>query len=123
MKQVVGVVQDVQQQPLPPLAANYHLVVVPSQIVAYRCILRRGIDVEQVLIEWLGLSAEEHSWEDLAYIQGSVPTMKLEDKLCSRVGGDVTVALDGADITARLAQDLDGINTYDDEITDDTSSA
>lgn len=108
------------QQPLLPLASDSHLVVVPSRIVAYHHMLRRGIEVNQVLVEWLGLPQEERSWEDLDYIQGLVPVMNLEDKLRSEVGGDVTVALDGTNSITRLTQDLDEIqNTTDDDIIGD----
>lgn len=62
--------------------------------------------VTQVLVDWLWLPPENRSWEYLESVTQSVPTAKLEDKLCHEEEGDVTILLDLNETTTHLKEDL-----------------
>lgn len=115
LKPVVGIVPEEKRQPLPPLSTDGHPLVMPSRIVAARRIVHQGEEVNQVLVEWNGLPKEEHSWEDMTYIQKLIPSLKLEDKLRSEEGRDVTVTLDKVTIVNHLAKELEGVDLITDE--------
>ncbi|KAH6757091.1 FTSH protease 11 [Perilla frutescens var. hirtella] len=51
-----------------------------------RVVSRDAKDVEQVLVEWQGLGADESSWVDVADMHGQFPDFRLEDKAVSPTG-------------------------------------
>lgn len=54
----------------------------------------------------MGLPEQEVSWEELKYIVELVPTMNLEDKVGLKEGRDVIIALDVAEITIIIIEEL-----------------
>lgn len=61
LKPFVGDIEAVQVRELPPLAVDAHPIEVPARIRGYRIVTVKGQKLEQVLVEWMGRSAEERS--------------------------------------------------------------
>ena len=57
-----------------------------------RDVLHNGQLVRQVLVQWLGSSPEEATWEWLSDFQVAYPSYHLEDKVVSEGEGNVTSA-------------------------------
>lgn len=55
LKPFVGSLEDGQQLAIPSKAIDAHPIVVPSSIIRYRIISRKGHKQEQVLVDWKGL--------------------------------------------------------------------
>ncbi|GJW67410.1 ty3-gypsy retrotransposon protein [Tanacetum coccineum] len=55
-----------------------------------RMVLRDGKSVRQVLVQWVGVSPEEATWEWLSEFQLAYPNYNLEDKVIFEDGGNVT---------------------------------
>lgn len=92
---------------MPLLASEGHSIVCPSKVIAYRQIKQREKIAKQVLVEWVGLQANERSWEDLTTIERLMKEANLEDKISAEEGKDVTIQLDLDTVTKRLQDDLD----------------
>lgn len=65
LKPFVSSLEDGQQLAIPTKAIDVHPIVVPSNIIGYRIISRKGCKLEQVLVDWKGLSPLDCTWEDL----------------------------------------------------------
>lgn len=78
LKPAVGAVFDSPTLPVELLAADPPFV--PSAVLDRRSLIRDGVTVEQVLIQWFGLGVEESSWVDVAVMHGQFPDFSLEDK-------------------------------------------
>lgn len=87
---------------LPPLATESHLILYPTNLVAYRRIQRKRKAITQVLVEWLGLPPEQRMWEDISTIQRLTDLENLEDNFVSDECGDVTIQLELDIVVQRL---------------------
>lgn len=62
---------------LPTESFNNQPVEVPAAVLGQRTILVHGKPCHQILVQWVGLPADEASWEDLDSFQLSFPTFHL----------------------------------------------
>ncbi|GJS49281.1 ty3-gypsy retrotransposon protein [Tanacetum coccineum] len=67
----------------------------PLSICDSQVVLKNGLPARQVLVQWLGSSPEEATWEWLTDFQAAYPTYHLEDKVISEEEGNVTPTLEG----------------------------
>jgi hypothetical protein len=73
---------------LPDLLADDQIdVYEPEHVLATRKLKQQGEEVNQVLIQWKGKSAEEATWEDMIMIRSQFPKFNLEDKVIADEGG------------------------------------
>nr|GEU49397.1 hypothetical protein [Tanacetum cinerariifolium] len=77
---------------LPEELYEGHPVEQPLMVCDARTVLRNGITTQQILMQWVGGSPEEATWECLSEFQAAYPTYNLEDKVNSKEGGNVTMA-------------------------------
>nr|GEU49398.1 retrotransposon protein, putative, unclassified [Tanacetum cinerariifolium] len=69
-----------------------HPVERPLMVCDARTVLRNGIPTQQILVQWVGGSPEEATWEWLSEFQAAYPTYNLEDKVNSEERGNVTMS-------------------------------
>ncbi|GKE20188.1 ty3-gypsy retrotransposon protein [Tanacetum coccineum] len=62
----------------------------PLTICDTRRVLRNGSPERQVLVQWIGGSPEEATWEWLSEFKAAYPTYNLEDKVVFEAGGNDT---------------------------------
>ncbi|GJX42084.1 ty3-gypsy retrotransposon protein [Tanacetum coccineum] len=62
----------------------------PLAVCDARMVLRSGVPAQQVLVQWMGGSPEEATWEWLSDFQAAYPTFNLEDKVVFEGGGNDT---------------------------------
>ncbi|GJU99920.1 ty3-gypsy retrotransposon protein [Tanacetum coccineum] len=67
----------------------------PLSICDSRVVLKNGLPARQVLVQWLGSSSEEATWEWLTNFQAAYPTYHLKDKVIYKEEGNVTSTLEG----------------------------
>ncbi|MCI52561.1 RNA-directed DNA polymerase (Reverse transcriptase), partial [Trifolium medium] len=70
---------------LPDLEGESCELIEPESVLAKRSVQLNGEQVNQVLIQWKGLNAEEATWEDSLVMKSQFPNFCLEDK--ARVNG------------------------------------
>ena len=75
---------------LPDEEYERHPVEQPLAICDSRVVLQNGLPTRQVLVQWLGSSPEEATWEGLSEFQAAYPTYHLEDKVDLEEEGNVT---------------------------------
>ncbi|GKA36969.1 ty3-gypsy retrotransposon protein, partial [Tanacetum coccineum] len=62
----------------------------PLAIYDTRLVLRNEVPLRQVLVQWIGSSPEEATWEWLSEFQATYPSYHLEDKVIFKGVGNVT---------------------------------
>ncbi|GJV78676.1 ty3-gypsy retrotransposon protein [Tanacetum coccineum] len=62
----------------------------PLAICGRRRVLQNGSPAEQILVQWVGGSPDEATWEWLSEFQTTYPTYNLEDKVVFEDGGNDT---------------------------------
>ncbi|KAJ9537379.1 hypothetical protein OSB04_030112 [Centaurea solstitialis] len=75
--------------PLPLTTTAHGPVSVPKDILQTRFLLRKGQQVQQVLVHWEGMPIEEATWEDWEPLQAIFPSINLEDKVLFNEGCNV----------------------------------
>ncbi|GKC33991.1 hypothetical protein Tco_1046375 [Tanacetum coccineum] len=75
------------------LPESRHLVEQPLAICDSRVVLHQGLSARQVLVQWMGSSPEEVTWEWLFEFQEAYPSYYLEDKVISEGQENVTPML------------------------------
>jgi len=73
---------------LPPISDEGQIQVEPEQVVDTRWIKRGTKFIEESLVQWKSLSAEDATWEDTQLLKQQFPALHLEDKV-PLVGGRV----------------------------------
>ena len=92
------------QQPIEPLTLpaqliNTHPILEPYRVLQARSIRRDNEDVQQVLVQWHGMSTVEATWEDVTYLQQEFPDFDLEDKVAFNGGGiDMNEEVNGEEV-------------------------
>lgn len=79
LKRAVG--NSVVEPTLPPgLEMDDKTAAQPEKVLSTRSIMVNGNSTQQWLVQWLGETAEEATWEDSYTIQSQFPEFRLEDK-------------------------------------------
>ncbi|GKB03131.1 ty3-gypsy retrotransposon protein, partial [Tanacetum coccineum] len=78
---------------LPEEEHEGHLVDQPLAVCATHVILRNGEPIRHILVQWLGSSPEETTWEKLSEFQTTYPSYHLEDNVNFEGEGSVTLVL------------------------------
>ena len=65
---------------LPKLHKTGEFKIEPLAILQERKITRKKHEVKQVLVQWLNMSKEEATWEDLDFLRAQFPQFFLKDK-------------------------------------------
>lgn len=84
---------ETQTTPTRPNYRNAHPIIAPYSVEGYRIVSVKRKKVEQVLVNWEELPAEEKTWERLSTIAHLDPKSNLEDKVRSAEVGDVSIVL------------------------------
>jgi hypothetical protein len=66
---------------LDPSVTGTLVPLIPAKVLGSRSLLRAQQSVDQVLIQWQGLSELEATWEDVSIMQTKYPDFNLEDKV------------------------------------------
>jgi hypothetical protein len=73
---------------LPPISDEGQIQVEPEQVVDTRWIKRGTKFIEESLVQWKSLPAEDATWEDTQLLKQQFPALHLEDKV-PLVGGSI----------------------------------
>ncbi|GJX85258.1 ty3-gypsy retrotransposon protein [Tanacetum coccineum] len=73
-----------------PASSKIHPIFHVSILKAFFVALRNGRPDEQILVQWIGESPEEATWEWLTEFRAAYPTYNLEDKVVFEEGGNDT---------------------------------